>query len=239
MDSFYIGNLKGVGKVYQLTAIDVATRWAIMLIVIGPVNAGHTIRFIDHVIKTFRASRRVGAGRAHRQRTGVDRRRVPRPPRRPAASPIIGSRRARRTTTRCANASRGPHYRSAGGPPSTAAASPASASCKPKPTPGSCATTTAAATTVTTCADAPRPRSSTNSSAVRHHDQQPQGPPPVTSTSGREGLERTSPQWFGSSTTHHESIPMELFSTSTALRTSALTRTPTASAVPYDWRRGD
>ena len=54
MDSFYIGNLKGVGKVYQLTAIDVATRWAIMLIVIGPVNAGHTIRFIDHVIKTFR-----------------------------------------------------------------------------------------------------------------------------------------------------------------------------------------
>jgi len=53
-DSFYIGNLKGVGKVYQLTAIDVATRWAIMLIVIGPPTAGHTIRFIDHVIKTFR-----------------------------------------------------------------------------------------------------------------------------------------------------------------------------------------
>lgn len=42
---------------YQLTAIDVATRWAIMLIVIGPVNAGHTIRFLDHVIRSFR---RVG-----------------------------------------------------------------------------------------------------------------------------------------------------------------------------------
>ena len=54
MDSFYIGNLKGVGKVYQLTAIDVATRWAIMLIVIGPVTAGHTIRFIDHVIAPLR-----------------------------------------------------------------------------------------------------------------------------------------------------------------------------------------
>jgi transposase InsO family protein len=54
MDSFYVGNLKGVGKVYQLTAVDVATRWAIMLIVIGPVTAGHTIRFIDHVITTFR-----------------------------------------------------------------------------------------------------------------------------------------------------------------------------------------
>ena len=53
LDSFYIGNLKGVGKVYQLTAIDVATRWAIMLIVIGPVTAAHTIRFIDHVTRSF------------------------------------------------------------------------------------------------------------------------------------------------------------------------------------------
>ncbi len=54
MDSFYIGNLKGVGKVYQLTAIDVATRWAVMLIVYGPVTASHTIRFTDHVIRAFR-----------------------------------------------------------------------------------------------------------------------------------------------------------------------------------------
>jgi transposase InsO family protein len=54
LDSFYVGNLKGVGKVYQLTAIDVATRWAIMLIVLGPLNAGHTIRFVDHVITSFR-----------------------------------------------------------------------------------------------------------------------------------------------------------------------------------------
>jgi transposase InsO family protein len=53
-DSFYIGNLKGVGKVYQLTAIDVATRWAVMTIVLGPVSAGHTIRFIDHVIRHWR-----------------------------------------------------------------------------------------------------------------------------------------------------------------------------------------
>lgn len=53
MDSFYIGNLKGVGKVYQLTAIDVATRWAIMLIVIGPVNAGRRVQ----AAPTGRASR--------------------------------------------------------------------------------------------------------------------------------------------------------------------------------------
>jgi transposase InsO family protein len=53
-DSFYIGNLKGVGKVYQLTAIDVATRWAVMLIVMGPVTATHTIGLLDHVVGQFR-----------------------------------------------------------------------------------------------------------------------------------------------------------------------------------------
>ena len=82
-DSFYIGNLKGVGKVYQLTAVDVATRWAVMMIVLGPVNASHTIRFIDHVIGHWRRRGVLGARRAHRQRTGVDRRRVPHPPRHP------------------------------------------------------------------------------------------------------------------------------------------------------------
>jgi transposase InsO family protein len=51
VDSFYIGNLKGVGKCYQLTAIDVFTRWATVLIVIGPVNATHTIRLVDHIVK--------------------------------------------------------------------------------------------------------------------------------------------------------------------------------------------
>ena len=54
LDSFYVGNLKGVGKVYQLTAVDTATRWAIVKIIIGPVNAGHTIAFVDHVRKTMR-----------------------------------------------------------------------------------------------------------------------------------------------------------------------------------------
>jgi transposase InsO family protein/molybdenum-dependent DNA-binding transcriptional regulator ModE len=57
IDSFYIGNLKGVGKVYQLTAIDTATRWAVLQIVLGPVTAEHTRRFITHVQRSFR---RVG-----------------------------------------------------------------------------------------------------------------------------------------------------------------------------------
>ena len=53
-DSFYIGNLKGVGKLYQLTAIDTATRWAMVQIVLGPVTATHTCRFIDQVRRRWR-----------------------------------------------------------------------------------------------------------------------------------------------------------------------------------------
>ena len=29
MDTFYVGKLKGIGAIWQLTAVDVATRWAI------------------------------------------------------------------------------------------------------------------------------------------------------------------------------------------------------------------
>jgi transposase InsO family protein len=54
LDSFYIGKLKGVGKVYQLTAIDVFTRWAFVAIVLGTPNAGHTMRFIDQVLRHYR-----------------------------------------------------------------------------------------------------------------------------------------------------------------------------------------
>jgi transposase InsO family protein len=54
LDSFYVGKLKGVGKVYQLTAVDVFTRWAVVMIVLGPVSGAHTIRFIDHVLRSYR-----------------------------------------------------------------------------------------------------------------------------------------------------------------------------------------
>jgi transposase InsO family protein len=54
VDSFYIGHLKGVGKLYQLTAIDTATRWAMIHIVLGPVTAEHTIGFIGQVQRRWR-----------------------------------------------------------------------------------------------------------------------------------------------------------------------------------------
>ena len=49
IDSFYIGNLKGVGKVHQLTAVDVFSRWAMVWIVLGPVTAEHSIQFLERV----------------------------------------------------------------------------------------------------------------------------------------------------------------------------------------------
>ena len=54
VDSFYIGKLKGVGKVYQLTAIDVFTRWAFVAVVLGPVNGAHTARFVDQILAAYR-----------------------------------------------------------------------------------------------------------------------------------------------------------------------------------------
>lgn len=53
VDSFYIGNLKGVGKVYQLTAVDTFTRWAIVWLVAGPVTADVSVRFFQRIWRTW------------------------------------------------------------------------------------------------------------------------------------------------------------------------------------------
>jgi transposase InsO family protein len=54
LDSFYVGNLKGVGKVYQLTAIDVFTRWAFVMVTLGPLDGTDTVRFVDRAIRHYR-----------------------------------------------------------------------------------------------------------------------------------------------------------------------------------------
>lgn len=101
LDSFYIGNLKGVGKVYQLTAIDVATRWAVIAIVLGPVTAAHTIGFIDHIVRCYRRHRitvravltdngpeYIAAGfQAHLATKQLDHRRIP--PRSPNHNAVV------------------------------------------------------------------------------------------------------------------------------------------------------
>ena len=38
IDCFCVGKLKGIGPVYQLTAVDTATRWAICELVVGHVT---------------------------------------------------------------------------------------------------------------------------------------------------------------------------------------------------------
>ncbi len=49
LDAFYVGKLKGIGPVYQLTAVDTATRWAICSLVVGSVSAEVTSAFVHHV----------------------------------------------------------------------------------------------------------------------------------------------------------------------------------------------
>jgi transposase InsO family protein len=54
LDSFFIGKLKGVGPVWQLTAVDTATRWAIVFVFLGPSNGQIAARFFDRVRNKFR-----------------------------------------------------------------------------------------------------------------------------------------------------------------------------------------
>jgi transposase InsO family protein len=53
MDSFYIGHLKGVGKVYQMTAVDTATRWAVVLLTLGPPDGKLAVKFLAYAIRRF------------------------------------------------------------------------------------------------------------------------------------------------------------------------------------------
>lgn len=57
LDTFYVGRLKGVGAVWQLTAVDVATRTAVVQLVVGHKTAAVTAAFLGHL---RRALRRVG-----------------------------------------------------------------------------------------------------------------------------------------------------------------------------------
>lgn len=186
MDSFYIGHLKGVGKVYQLTAVDTATRWAFIQIVLGPVTAEHTRRFITQLQRRFR---RLGwpmravlsdngpeyaaiRFKNHLTDRGLIHHRIP--PRSPNHNAVCerfqgtavqecwrpAFHRRRFSTIRQLQA---------------------------KPTPGSTATTTVAATTATSCEAAPRDKSSPNKTPNEHHDPQPQSPS-VTSNPGPEAL---------------------------------------------------
>jgi transposase InsO family protein len=57
LDTFYVGKLKGIGPVWQLTAVDTATRYAIGALVTGDKSARDAAAFVDHV-----AERLAGIG---------------------------------------------------------------------------------------------------------------------------------------------------------------------------------
>ncbi len=186
LDSFYIGKLKGVGKVYQLTAVDTCTRWAIVKLIIGPVTTADTIRFVDHVRNVMR---RLGIPvrcvltdngpeykglpfRDHLAEIDITHVRIP--PRSPNHNAVC-------------ERFQGTMLQECWRPAFTAAASARSANSSPKRTAGSFATTPAAATTATTWPAADPSRSSTTTPPSEQHDHQPQDPS-ATSNPGPEDL---------------------------------------------------
>lgn len=54
LDAFYVGKLKGVGAVWQLTAVDTATRIAVVQLVVGDKTAAVTALLLDHLKKALR-----------------------------------------------------------------------------------------------------------------------------------------------------------------------------------------
>ena len=54
LDTFYVGRLKGVGAVWQLTAVDVATRTAVVQLIVGEKTAAVAAAFLDHLKKALR-----------------------------------------------------------------------------------------------------------------------------------------------------------------------------------------
>lgn len=54
LDTFYVGKLKGVGAVWQLTAVDIATRIAVVQLVVGDKSATVTALLLGHLKKALR-----------------------------------------------------------------------------------------------------------------------------------------------------------------------------------------
>ena len=55
LDSFYVGKLKGIGKVWQFTAVDTHTRWAVVDLITADHTAQAAAVFLDLVIERLSA----------------------------------------------------------------------------------------------------------------------------------------------------------------------------------------
>jgi transposase InsO family protein len=54
LDTFYVGRLKGAGAVWQLTAVDVATRTAVVQLIVGDKTATVAASFLGHLLTALR-----------------------------------------------------------------------------------------------------------------------------------------------------------------------------------------
>ena len=71
-DTFYVGQLKGVGKVWQLSAVDGASSFGIARVIAGPKTAVAMARFLtDDVLPTCEACRPPAGDRHHRHSNSV------------------------------------------------------------------------------------------------------------------------------------------------------------------------
>lgn len=55
LDAFYVGRLKGIGPVWQLTACDTRTRWTIAELIVGRPNSQVTATFLDLLVDRLAA----------------------------------------------------------------------------------------------------------------------------------------------------------------------------------------
>ena len=72
LDTFYVGKLKGVGKVWQITGCDVASSFGWARLIVGEVTAAAVLEFLREVVRPDLSSGRLAvASGAHRQREGI------------------------------------------------------------------------------------------------------------------------------------------------------------------------
>ena len=187
IDSFYIGKLKGVGKVYQLSAIDVFTRLAFVALVVGTPDVTVSMRFLERLLRHYRRhgvkvravlsdngpEYNASAFSAAVVAKGLTHVRIP--PRSPNHNAVVERFHGTILQECWRPAFHRRHFTSI-----RQLQAEADAWLSP--------TTGAGATTATTCAVGPLKRSSTTTSETRQHDNHQPQRPSVTSTLGPEAL---------------------------------------------------
>jgi transposase InsO family protein len=99
--TFYVGRLKGVGAVWQLTAVDVATRTAVCPLVVGDKTASVVVRFLDHLKKALHKHGITLAGVLTDKRTRVCRQGLQGPGRGVRVGPSLDPPRSPNHNTVC------------------------------------------------------------------------------------------------------------------------------------------